>query len=185
MDHPFATSLDVGTTSLENHTGSWRTSRPVYVDRLPPCNHGCPAGEKYPGLALPRGVRPLRGGLARAHQRQSVAGGDGAGLLSPCEIACNRAQVDVAVGINSVERFLGDEAIKLGWTFRSAGGGDRQARAGGGRGPVGPSAAYHLRALGHAVAIHEAGPMAGGMMRFGIPKYRLPRDVLDAEVSAS
>ena len=100
----------------------------------------------------------------------------------PCEGACNRGQLDSSVGINSVERFLGDEAIKQGWKF------DAPAAATGkrvlivGAGPSGLSAAYHLTRMGHYVEIHEAGPLAGGMMRFGIPKYRLPREVLDAEV---
>jgi NADPH-dependent glutamate synthase beta subunit-like oxidoreductase len=100
----------------------------------------------------------------------------------PCETGCNRQHLDDAVGINSVERFLGDEAIKRGWKF------EKPTRSSGkrvlvvGAGPSGLSAAYHLARLGHAVEIHEAGPLAGGMMRFGIPKYRLPREVLDAEV---
>jgi 2-oxoacid:acceptor oxidoreductase delta subunit (pyruvate/2-ketoisovalerate family) len=101
----------------------------------------------------------------------------------PCESACNRGRLDEAVSIHAVERFLGDEAIRRGWRFRV------DARESGkrvlivGAGPSGLSAAYHLRRLGHAVTIHEAGPMTGGMMRFGIPKYRLPRDILDAEVA--
>ncbi|HBD10364.1 MAG TPA: glutamate synthase, partial [Syntrophobacteraceae bacterium] len=100
----------------------------------------------------------------------------------PCEGACNRQYVDAAVGINSVERFLGDEAIKRNWQF------DKPEKLSGkrvlvvGAGPSGLSAAYHLAKLGHQVEIQEAGPFAGGMMRFGIPKYRLPREILDAEV---
>jgi 2-oxoacid:acceptor oxidoreductase delta subunit (pyruvate/2-ketoisovalerate family) len=99
-----------------------------------------------------------------------------------CESACNRGKIDEAVGINSVERFLGDEAIKRGWKFAAP------AKESGkqvlivGAGPSGMSAAYHLRALGHAVTVMDAGPYMGGMMRFGIPKYRLPREVLDAEM---
>jgi NADPH-dependent glutamate synthase beta subunit-like oxidoreductase len=101
----------------------------------------------------------------------------------PCEGACNRAGLDSAVGINSVERFLGDLAIQHGLGVREA----AVAESGKkvlvvGAGPAGLSAAYHLRRLGHQVTIAEAGPLPGGMMRFGIPKYRLPRDVLDAEV---
>ena len=89
-----------------------------------------------------------------------------------CETACNRAQLDEAVGIHSVERFLGDYAIEHGLIpeFDAQPGGKRVLVIG--AGPSGLSAAYHLTRLGHAVTIREAGPMAGGMMRFGIPKYR-------------
>jgi NADPH-dependent glutamate synthase beta subunit-like oxidoreductase len=99
-----------------------------------------------------------------------------------CESVCNRAKIDAAVGINSVERFLGDEALKNRWCFEwpQTESGRHVLIVGGG--PSGMSAAYHLRRLGHAVTVMEAGPMLGGMMRFGIPKYRLPRDVLDAEM---
>jgi 2-oxoacid:acceptor oxidoreductase delta subunit (pyruvate/2-ketoisovalerate family) len=101
----------------------------------------------------------------------------------PCEGACNRGQLDAAVGINSVERFLGDEAIRRGWKFAPPREESGKRVLVVGAGPSGLSAAYHLRRLGHAVKVVEAGPLAGGMMRFGIPKYRLPRDVLDAEVA--
>ena len=100
----------------------------------------------------------------------------------PCETSCNRAQLDETVGIHGVERFLGDEAIRCGWrlTAEAEPTGKRVLVVG--AGPSGLSAAYHLTRRGHAVTIREAGPMAGGMMRFGIPTYRLPRDILDAEV---
>ena len=101
----------------------------------------------------------------------------------PCEGACNRGQLDAAVGINSVERFLGDEALKRGWKFKAPAAATGKRVLVVGAGPSGLSAAYHLRRLGHAVKIVEAGPLTGGMMRFGIPKYRLPRDVLDGEVA--
>jgi 2-oxoacid:acceptor oxidoreductase delta subunit (pyruvate/2-ketoisovalerate family) len=99
-----------------------------------------------------------------------------------CETVCNRAKLDDAVGINSVERFLGDEALKRGWSFTKP-----EIETGKrvlivGAGPSGMSAAYQLRRLGHGVTVREAGPQLGGMMRFGIPKYRLPREVLDAEM---
>ena len=93
-------------------------------------------------------------------------------------------ELDSAVGINSVERFLGDEALKRGWKFERTEA-ERERVLIVGAGPSGLSAAYHLARAGHEVEIREAGPYAGGMMRFGIPKYRLPRDVLDAEISAS
>lgn len=183
MEKPFAITLDVG-TSLANKTGSWRTERAEYVDRLPPCNHGCPAGEDIQGWLYE--AESGEEGYERAW-RKLVADNPFPAIMGrvcyhPCETACNRGQLDEAVGINSVERFLGDEAIKRGWKL------ERVAEPSGkrilvvGAGPSGLSAAYHLTRLGHSVTIHEAGPMAGGMMRFGIPKYRLPRDVLDAEV---
>ena len=101
----------------------------------------------------------------------------------PCETACNRAQLDSAVGINSVERFLGDEALRQGWQVPvdAAPTGKRVLVVG--AGPSGLSAAYHLTRLGHAVTIRDAGAAPGGMMRYGIPKYRLPRDILDAEIA--
>jgi formate dehydrogenase beta subunit len=100
----------------------------------------------------------------------------------PCEDGCNRAFVDSSVSIHAVERFLGDKAIEEGWKvqFRPKPGGKRVLVVG--AGPSGLSAAYHLARLGHAVEVFEAGPMAGGMMHFGIPAYRLPRNIIAAEV---
>ena len=182
MEHPFAITLDSG-TSLANHTGSWRTSRPVFVDRLPPCNHACPAGENIQGWLSHAETGDYEAAWRLLTQDNPLPAVMGRVCYHPCESACNRAQIDEAVGINSVERFLGDEAIKQGWKFVPP-----QTESGKrvlvvGAGPSGLSAAYHLRRLGHAVEIFEAGPIAGGMMRFGIPKYRLPRDVLDAEIA--
>jgi NADPH-dependent glutamate synthase beta subunit-like oxidoreductase len=99
----------------------------------------------------------------------------------PCETACNRTHLDEAVGINGVERFLGDEAIRQGWSVPAGPSTGKRVLVIG-AGPSGLSAAYHLRRRGHAVTIYDAGPVAGGMMRFGIPRYRLPRDILDAEI---
>jgi 2-oxoacid:acceptor oxidoreductase delta subunit (pyruvate/2-ketoisovalerate family) len=182
MEHPFAITLDSG-TSLANHTGSWRTTRPVYVDRLPPCNHACPAGENIQGWLSHAETGNYEAAWRLLTQDNPLPAVMGRVCYHPCETACNRAQIDEAVGINSVERFLGDEAIKQGWKFAPP-----QTESGKrvlvvGAGPSGLSAAYHLRRLGHEVEIFEAGPIAGGMMRFGIPKYRLPRDVLDAEIA--
>jgi 2-oxoacid:acceptor oxidoreductase delta subunit (pyruvate/2-ketoisovalerate family) len=101
----------------------------------------------------------------------------------PCETACNRGQLDEAVGINAVERFLGDEAIAQGWevTADAPASGKRVLVVG--AGPSGLSAAYHLARLGHDVVVRDAEERAGGMMRYGIPRYRLPREVLDAEIA--
>ncbi len=180
---PYAITLDVG-SSLANHTGSWRDERAVYVDRMPPCNDACPAGENIQAWLYE--AEEGDGGYERAWRKLTEENPFpaimGRVCYHPCEDACNRGQLDEAVGIHSVERFLGDEAIRRGWQL------DGGAEPSGkrvlvvGAGPSGLSAAYHLTRLGHAVTIHEAGPMAGGMMRFGIPRYRLPRDVMEAEV---
>ncbi len=182
MTHPFAISLDVG-TSLANLTGSWRTSRPVYVDRLPPCNHACPAGENIQAWLYHAESGEYETAWRTLTTDNPLPAVMGRVCYHPCENACNRAQFDEAVGINSVERFLGDVAIRNRWRFAPPPAETGKRALVVGAGPSGLSAAYHLRRMGHAVEIHEAGPFAGGMMRFGIPKYRLPRDVLDAEIS--
>jgi 2-oxoacid:acceptor oxidoreductase delta subunit (pyruvate/2-ketoisovalerate family) len=182
MDHPFAITLDVG-TSLANHTGSWRTSRPVYVDRLPPCNDACPAGENIQGWLAHAEAGDYEAAWRTLTADNPLPAIMGRVCYHPCETACNRAKIDSAVGINSVERFLGDEAIRNGWRFTAPASESGKRVLVVGAGPSGLSAAYHLRRLGHAVEIYEAGPLAGGMMRFGIPRYRLPRDILDAEVA--
>jgi len=181
MDKPFAITLDVG-SSLANRTKSWRTNRPVYVDRLPPCNNACPAGENIQSWLYQAESGDYEAAWRALTQDNPLPAIMGRVCYHPCETACNRAQIDDSVNINSVERFLGDEAIRRGWRFAPPANESGKRVLIVGAGPSGLSAAYHLRCLGHHVTIHEAGPVAGGMMRFGIPKYRLPRDVLEAEV---
>jgi NADPH-dependent glutamate synthase beta subunit-like oxidoreductase len=183
MEKPFAITLDVG-SSRANKTGSWRTERPVYVHRLPPCSRACPAGEDVQQwlYEAEEGGEGYERAWRRIMDDNPFPAVMGRVCYHPCETDCNRAKLDEAVGINSVERFLGDEGISNGWQV------DVIAPPSGkrvlvvGAGPSGLSAAYHLARLGHAVTILDAGPRPGGMMRFGIPKYRLPREVLDAEI---
>ncbi len=180
MQKPFAITLDIG-TSLANRTGSWRNERPVYVDLLPPCNHACPAGENIQGWLYHAEEGDYEAAWRKLMEDNPFPAVEGRVCYHPCEHACNRGQLDEAVNIHSVERFLGDQALKEGWAVKPGKKTGKKVLVVG-AGPSGLSAAYHLRRLGHAVTIHEAGPMAGGMMRFGIPKYRLPRDVLDGEI---
>jgi 2-oxoacid:acceptor oxidoreductase delta subunit (pyruvate/2-ketoisovalerate family) len=181
MDKPFAITLDVG-TSLANRTGSWRTERPLYLDRLPPCNNACPAGENIQAWLYHAEEGDYESAWRVLVQDNPLPAVHGRVCYHPCEDACNRGQLDQEVSIHAVERFLGDEALKRGWTVDCAAPTGKRVLVVG-AGPSGLSAAYHLQRMGHAVTIHEAGPMAGGMMRFGIPKYRLPRDVLDGEIA--
>ncbi len=178
---PFAITLDPG-TSLANRTGSWRTERPIYVNRLPPCNNACPAGEDIQGWLFHAEGGDYRAAWQALMRDNPLPAVMGRVCYHPCESACNRGSLDEAVGIHAVERFLGDLALKNGWRpeYEAAASGKRVLVVG--AGPSGLSAAYHLTRLGHAVTVREAGPMAGGMMRFGIPKYRLPRHVLDGEI---
>ncbi len=182
MDKPFAITLDVG-SSRANHTGSWRTERPVYLDRTPPCATACPAGEACQAWLYHAEEGSYELAWRRIMEDNPLPAVMGRVCYHPCETSCNRAQVDEAVGINAVERFLGDLAIEEGWrvTVDAPPSGRRVLVVG--AGPSGLSAAYHLARLGHQVEIHEAGPVAGGMMRFGIPTYRLPRAILEAEVA--
>ena len=162
--------------------GPVRERRPVYVDLLPPCNAGCPAGENIQSW-----LAHTQAGDHERAWRALVADNPlpaihGRVCYHPCESVCNRANLDSAVGVHSVERFLGDLALERGWQF------DPPAPPSGrrvlviGAGPSGLSAAYHLTRLGHEVEIRDAGAEPGGMMRYGIPAYRMPRDVLDGEL---
>ena len=181
MEKPFAITLEVG-SSLANKTGAWRDERPVYVDRLPPCNAGCPAGENIQQWLYHAEAGDYEAAWRTIMRDNPLPAVMGRVCYHPCTTVCNRAELDEAVGINSVERFLGDEAIRRGWLPEpaSAPSGKRVLIVG--AGPSGLSAAYHLHRLGHEVLVRDAGPLPGGMMRFGIPVYRLPRDVLDAEI---
>ena len=178
---PFAITLNPD-SSRANHTGAWRTMRPVYVDRLPPCNHACPAGENIQGWLYFAEEGKYKEAWEILMRDNPFPALHGRVCYHPCEDACNRAELDEAVGIHAVERFLGDQAIKEGWKVECGPSTGKKILVVG-SGPSGLSAAYHLRRFGHDVTICDAGSKAGGMMRFGIPKYRLPRDILDAEIS--
>ena len=163
--------------------GPARERQPLYVDLLPPCNAGCPAGENIQAW-----LAHTEAGRHEQAWRELVTSNPfpaihGRVCYHPCERVCNRADLDSAVSIHAVERFLGDLGLERGWKFDlpPAPTGKRVLIIG--AGPSGLSAAYHLARRGHSVEIRDAGHLPGGMMRYGIPAYRLPRDVLDAEIA--
>lgn len=178
---PFATVLNAG-TSLSNHTGSWRTERPKYVHRLPPCNNACPAGENIQEWLSLLDQERHQDAWLEIVKNNPFPAVMGRICYHPCEKACNRVILEGAVGINSVERFLGDMAISKKWGFEKPKKASKKNVLVIGAGPAGLSAAYHLTKLGHKVTVKEAMKKAGGMMRYGIPQYRLPRKILDAEI---
>jgi NADPH-dependent glutamate synthase beta subunit-like oxidoreductase len=182
METPFAITLSVGSSRL-NHTGSWRVERPVYVDRMPPCNDACPAGENIQGWLYEAESGNYEAAWRKLVEENPFPAVMGRICFHPCETACNRVQVDEAVGINAVERFLGDLAIENKWELAAPASDTGKRILVVGAGPAGLSAAYHLRRLGHQVRLVDSAAKLGGMMRYGIPAYRLPRTVLDAEIA--
>ncbi|MGO9971236.1 MAG: NAD(P)-binding protein [Solirubrobacteraceae bacterium] len=165
-----------------SRSGPVRAERPVYVDLLPPCNAACPAGENIQAYLDLVEAGEFERAWRTLTADNPFAAIHGRVCYHPCETSCNRASLDSAVSIHAVERFLGDLALEHGWLFEppSVRSGKRVLVVG--SGPSGLSAACHLARLGHDVEVHDAGEEPGGMMRYGIPAYRLPRDVLAGEI---
>ena len=163
-------------------TGSVRKSKPEYVDFFPPCNNACPAGENIQEWLSLAQEGKIEDAWRALTQQNPMAAIHGRVCYHPCENSCNRKDLDSSVSIHAVERFLGDEALKNNWQFYPPKTLTGKKIMIVGAGPSGLSAAYHLRKLGHEVTIFEAGPVAGGMMNFGIPAYRMPRNILQAEI---
>lgn len=165
-----------------HRAGPDRERRPVYVDLLPPCNAGCPAGENIQAWLAHARVGEHERAWRQLTADNPFAAIHGRVCYHPCESVCNRADLDASVSIHAVERFLGDTAREKQWRFQPAPQPTGKRVLVVGAGPSGLSAAYHLARLGHHVEVRDAGAEPGGMMRYGIPSYRLPRDVLDAEI---
>lgn len=163
-------------------TGPIQANVPAYNNLLPPCNEACPAGSNIQAwLSLTQEGR-FEDAFYEIMVNNPMPSIHGRVCYHPCEFACNRENADDGVSIHAVERFLGDEAIKQGWQARidAEPSGKRVLIVG--AGPSGLSAAYQLARRGHEVEVRDSAPVTGGMMRFGIPSYRLPRNILDAEI---
>ncbi len=163
---------------------------PTYVHRTPPCQGSCPAGEDIRGwLNIARGLEKPPAGMNwqeyaffRLTESNPFPAVMGRVCPAPCEDGCNRNEVEDHVGINAVEQYIGDYALEHGLKLRAAGPDTGRKVAVIGGGPAGLACAYQLRLMGHAVTVFDSHSELGGMMRYGIPGYRTPRDVLDGEI---
>ena len=162
---------------------------PTYIHKTPPCQGSCPSGEDIRGwLAIGRGQEKPPADMEwqeymfrRSTDSNPFPSMMGRVCPAPCQDGCNRNEVDDFVGINAVEQFIGDTAIANGYKFQAgADTGKKVAIIGGG--PGGLAAAYQLRRMGHGACVFESNEGLGGMMRYGIPGYRIPRDKLDYEI---
>jgi len=176
---PMSLSFD-GT--LATKTGTWRYLTPAYLNKLAPCNEGCPAGEDVEAAMVLSGQEDYIGAWEKITQENPLPRVCGRVCFHPCEGSCNRKEYDEPTAINALERFVGDIAFQAGKRFSLPAEKKNEKVAVVGSGPAGLSCAYHLASLGYGVTLFEALPRLGGMLRYGIPAYRLPKDVLDQEI---
>ena len=167
--------------TIQKGAGPQRWQYPAWIDHLPPCNRACPAGENIQGW-----LAHAREGDFEQAWRTLVAdnplpGTHGRACYHPCETSCNREDLDQAVSIHAVERFVGDMAVEKGWTVPTGAPTGKKVLIVG-AGPAGLACAWHLRRFGHEVEIRDAMTEPGGMLHYGIPAYRLPRAELLREI---
>ncbi|MGK7311039.1 MAG: NAD(P)-binding protein [Candidatus Longimicrobiales bacterium M2_2A_002] len=183
MSSPFGAPLiSVSrTTTMENKTGSWKYIRPMYRDAVAPCNQACPAGVDVQGyLNLLRQDR-LEEALDLLMRENPMPAVTGRVCHHPCEVGCNRRDFDAAVAVHAIERAVGDEVLSRAHPSPPERTRDERVAIVG-AGPAGLAAAYHLARLGYGVTVYDEADAAGGMLRQGIPAYRLPREVLDRQI---
>ncbi len=163
-------------------TGHLRSQRPLYMDFMPPCNSACPAGENIQAWLSLAQAGDFFGAFQKIVEDNPFPAIMGRVCVKPCETGCNRNHVDETINIHAIERYIGDKAIAESWAIQypPAASGKRVMIVG--AGPGGLSAAYHLTRMGHQVEIYEASAEPGGLMEAGIPEYRLPKEILRAEI---
>lgn len=164
-------------------TGPKRLRQPVYVDFMPPCNSACPAGENIQAWMAHAQAGDYYEAFQTLVEDNPFPAIMGRVCVKPCETGCNRNHIDTTVNIHAVERFIGDEAIAKKWPIRSSVKPSGKKVLVVGAGPSGLSAAYHLTRMGHAVDVYDAGDQPGGLLWTGVPEYRLPKEILNAEIS--
>lgn len=170
-----------GRTTLEIKTGGWRTRRPLYVEATAPCRAACPAGEPVARWIERTRQGDYAGAWDLIREENPLPAVTGRVCAHPCESACSRRQHDGAVAINALERFVGDWGLRHGAPPKPGSARPERVAVVGG-GPAGLACGYHLSRLGYRVRLFEAQPRLGGLLRYGIPEYRLPRSVLDREI---
>ncbi len=183
MSSPFGAPLISmsRTSTTDNKTGSWKYIRPMYRDAVAPCNQACPAGVDVQGyLNLLRQDR-LDEALDLLMRENPMPAITGRVCHHPCEVGCNRRDFDAAVAVHAIERAVGDEILSRAHPRAPERTRDERVAVVG-AGPAGLSAAYHLARLGYGVTVYDEADKAGGMLRQGIPAYRLPRAVLDRQI---
>lgn len=168
---------------LWNKTGSWRYLRPRYMNRTPPCNQGCPAGNDVEGfIYLIENGEPKKA-LQLILEENPFPAVCGRVCYHPCESVCNRSDFDDPIAIHTLERIAGDQTLQ-NRTLEKTRPASGKSVAIIGSGPSGLTAAYHLARMGHQTTVYEALEKPGGLLRYGIPEYRLPKVILDREIDA-
>jgi 2-oxoacid:acceptor oxidoreductase delta subunit (pyruvate/2-ketoisovalerate family) len=166
-----------------NKTGAWRAQRPFYEDKTPPCSAACPAGNDIVSFIQKITQKDFEGAWNLIREENPFPGICGRVCFHPCESKCNRGDYDEPIAIHALERFVADSASNLNKKIERGTGERKGIVAIIGSGPAGMSCAYHLGKLHYDVTVFESSSLSGGMLRSGIPSYRLPKDVLDREIS--